>query len=169
VQLGLVALWSPPCGPAAQERGSAYDAAVEVEPPIRIGLRVPDVVAAAALYERFGFAPFATLPDRDGRPVLVVLRRGPLQLLVDALEGLPFADGPRERQTKTGPRGLGVVIGVAVDDVDAAAATCRAAGCVVTAGPLDAPWGERYAEAEDPFGYAWKFFRVRPPSGGSRG
>jgi hypothetical protein len=35
-----------------------------------------------------------------------------LQLLVDALEGIPFQDSPRERRTKTGPRGLGVVVGL---------------------------------------------------------
>jgi uncharacterized glyoxalase superfamily protein PhnB len=59
-------------------------------------------------------------------------------------------------------RGLGVVIGIEVDDVDEAAQRCRAAGCVITAGPLNAPWAERYVEFEDPYGYGWKFFKVRP-------
>jgi hypothetical protein len=71
---------------------------VNDEPPVRIGLRVADVVAAAALYERFGFVPVGTVPDRDGQVVMAVLRRGPLQLLVDALVGMPFPDsvrGPR--------------------------------------------------------------------------
>ena len=130
------------------------------EPPIRIGLRVDDVVAATDLYQRFGFTQFATVPNDNGDPVITILRRGPLQLLVDALHGLPFPDTPRERRTKAGPRGLGIVIGLEVDDVDAAVANCRP-DCRITAGPLDAPWGERYAEVEDPFGYAWKFFRVR--------
>ncbi|MEE3920534.1 hypothetical protein V2I01_26840 [Micromonospora sp. BRA006-A] len=31
---------------------------------------------------------------------MAVLRRGPLQLLVDALVGIPFPDSARERQTK---------------------------------------------------------------------
>ena len=44
-----------------------------------------------------------------------------MQLLVDALVGMPFADSGRERRTQAGPRGLGVVIGIRVDDVEAAA------------------------------------------------
>ncbi|HEY4458016.1 MAG TPA: hypothetical protein VGN81_27120 [Pseudonocardiaceae bacterium] len=107
------------------------------EPPIRIGLRVDNVVAATELYESFGFTPFATIPDEAGNPAIVILRRGPLQLLVDALHGLPFPDSPREHQTKTGPRGLGMIIGLEVDDVDEAATHC--ANCHITAGPVDAP------------------------------
>jgi len=128
---------------------------------VRLGLRVEDVRAAAALYESFGFAPVGTVPGRDGQVVMAILRRGPLQLLVDALVGMPFADTERERRTKDGPRGLGVVVGIEVDDVDEAARRCRAAGCRLDTGPLDAPWGERYVEIEDPYGYAWKFFQVR--------
>ena len=106
--------------------------AVSGEPLVRVGLRVEDVGAASALYESFGFAPVGTVPGRDGQVVMAVLRRGPLQLLVDALVGMPFPDSVRERQTKMGPRGLGVVIGIEVDDVDEAARRCQAAGCVVT-------------------------------------
>ena len=81
---------------------------------------------------------------------------------------MSFPDSQWERQTQAGPRGLGLVIGIEVDDVDAAVRRCQAAGCVIGAGPLDAPWGERYAEIEDPFGYAWKLFHVlsQPSSDG---
>ncbi|MFI1992972.1 VOC family protein [Actinoplanes sp. NPDC020271] len=129
------------------------------EPPVRVGLRVNDVTAAATLYETLGFVPVGTVPGADGGVVMAILRRGPLQLLVDALVGMPFPDSPRERQTKAGPRGLGVVIGLEVDDVDETARQCRVAGCVITSAPADAPWGERYAELEDPYGYAWKLFQ----------
>ena len=132
------------------------------EAPFRLGLRVADVVEAAAFYAGLGFDRVAELPGADGRPVMAILRRGDLQLLVDALVGMPFPDSVRERQTKAGPRGLGVVIGIEVDDVDGAARRCRDAGCVIGAGPLDGVWGERYVEIEDPFGYAWKFFQVLP-------
>jgi len=134
--------------------------AMSDEPSVRVALRVSDVVGAAALYQSFGFTPVGTVPGAEGGVVMAILRRGPLQLLVDALVGIPFADSARERRTRTGPRGLGVVIGLEVDDVDGVAQTCRAAGCVIDAGPQDAPWGERYVEIEDPYGYAWKFFRV---------
>ena len=43
---------------------------------------------------------------------MAILRRGPLQLLVDALEEIPFPDTVRERLAKSGLRGLGVVIGI---------------------------------------------------------
>jgi PhnB protein len=134
------------------------------EPSVRVALRVSDVAGAAALYQSFGFVPVGTVPGAQGGVVMAILRRGPLQLLVDALVGIPFPDSPRERRTRTGPRGLGVVIGLEVDDVDEAARNCRAAGCVIHADPRNAPWGERYVECEDPYGYAWKFFRVTDSS-----
>jgi uncharacterized glyoxalase superfamily protein PhnB len=130
--------------------------------PFRVGLRVRDVTEAAAFYEGLGFEQAGSVSDPDGRPVMVILRRGDFQLLVDALTGMPFPDSDRERMTRAGPRGLGVVIGVAVDDVDATAEYCRTAGCTVTTDPVDAPWGERYLECLDPYGYAWKFFRLLP-------
>ncbi|MEV4810916.1 VOC family protein [Micromonospora avicenniae] len=130
------------------------------EAPVRVALRVSDVSAATTLYRSFGFVPVGTVPGPDGDVVMAILRRGPLQLLVDALVGIPFPDSVRERQTKLGPRGLGVVIGLEVDDVEEAARRCQAAGCVIGTGPVDAPWGERYVEFEDPYGYAWKFFRL---------
>jgi uncharacterized glyoxalase superfamily protein PhnB len=36
----------------------------------------------------------------------------------------------------------------------------------MTAGPLDAPWGERYAECVDPYGYAWKLYQPLPDQPG---
>jgi uncharacterized glyoxalase superfamily protein PhnB len=136
------------------------------EAPVRVGLRVEDVTEAATFYAGLGFQPVASIPDAEDRPVMAILRRGDLQLLVDALVGLPFPDGERERRTRTGPRGLGVVVGIEVDEVDAAADYCRSAGCTITTEPVDAPWGERYTEVIDPYGYAWKFFQALadPPS-----
>jgi len=135
---------------------------VSDEPPVRVALRVHDVAAAAALYEELGFVRIGAVPDPNGLMVMAILRRGPLQLLVDALEGIPFPDTARERLTQSGPRGLGVVIGIEVADVDETARRCTAAGCTIAAGPESAPWGERYVEVEDPDGYLWKFFRVLP-------
>ncbi len=132
------------------------------EASYRVGLRVPDVTEAARFYQGLGFEPIGAIPGPDGSTVMAILRRGELQLLVDALVGMPFPDSDRERMTKTGPRGLGVVIGIEVDDVNATAVYCRLAGCTVTTDPVDAPWGERYLECLDPYGYAWKFFELLP-------
>lgn len=142
----------------------SYRRCMSGEPSVRVGLRVGDVTAATTLYRSFGFVPVGTVPGADGGVVMAILRRGPVQLLVDALVGIPFPDSVRERRTKAGPRGLGVVIGLEVEDIDEAALRCRAAGCVISAGPMDAPWGERYVEFEDPYGYAWKFFRLTDSS-----
>jgi uncharacterized glyoxalase superfamily protein PhnB len=139
-----------------------YGRYVSDEAPVRLALRVDDVAAATALYEGLGFVQIGAVPDPNGRVLMAILRRGPLQLLVDSLEGIPFPDTVRERLTKSGPRGLGVVIGIEVADVDETARRCVAAGCMVAAGPESAPWGERYVEIEDPYGYSWKFFRVLP-------
>lgn len=129
------------------------------EPPYKLGLRVDDVTSAADFYAGLGFDRVAVMTDHSGQTTMVILRRGDLQLVVDALVGLPFADTERERRIQAGPRGLGVVIGIEVDDVDAAARYCATAGCELTAEPHDAPWRERYAECVDPYGYAWKLFR----------
>jgi uridine kinase len=47
------------------------------EPPIRVGLRVDNVVAATVLCERFGFTRFATVPGEHGNQVIAILRRDP--------------------------------------------------------------------------------------------
>src|SRR5947208_2500259 len=114
------------------------------EAPYRVGLRVGNVAEAASFYAGLGFDRVGDLTGPDGQPVMAILRRGGLQLLVDALVGMPFVDSDRESRTQAGPRGLGVVVGIEVDDVDAIARYCARAGCEVTAGPVDAPWGERY-------------------------
>lgn len=136
------------------------------EPLYKLGLRVIDVAVAADFYAGLGFEWSADVRSPDGMPVMVILRRDDLQLLVDALVGMPFPASDRERQTVAGPRGLGVVIGIQVDDVDDAAGYCERAGCELTAAPQNSPWGERYAEFIDPYGYAWKLFRPLPDQAG---
>jgi uncharacterized glyoxalase superfamily protein PhnB len=88
---------------------------------------------------------------------MTILEREGVNLIVDALVGMPFADTERERKTRVGPRGLGVAIGLGVDDLDSTLAYCRAAGCTITSEPMDEAWGERVFECVDPFGYQWEF------------
>ena len=135
------------------------------EASIRIGLRIADVSAATKLYESFGFALIGTVPGAHDDVAMAILRRGDLQVLVDSLDGIPFPDTERERQTKVGPRGLGVIVGLEVDSVDEAAVVASEGGCLITHGPEDAPWGELYVELVDPFGYAWKFFEFIESTG----
>lgn len=119
----------------------------------RIGLRVADVAAEAEFYRGFGFADVGTVPAADGSPLMAILERDGALIIVDSLEGMPFLDDERERRTQAGPRGLGVAIGIGVDDLDAAYEHCRSNGCEIRSEPSDEPWGDRVFECLDPFGY----------------
>jgi uncharacterized glyoxalase superfamily protein PhnB len=128
----------------------------------KLSLRVPDVDAASRFYGGLGFESEGVVPDPDGRPVLASLRRGPVYLILDALVGLPFPDSERERSIRRGPRGLGVVVGIGVDDLEAAYAYCTGGGCEITCEPMDEAWGERVFTCLDPFGYELEFFTPLP-------
>lgn len=123
----------------------------------RVGIRVPDVAEAMRFYRSLGFDEVGVVPGPDGRPVMAILSWGEVHLLLDALEGMPFAETERERRVREGPRGLGVAIGLTVDDLDASLDLCRRGGCEVTAEPADQPWGDRVFECLDPWGYLWEF------------
>jgi uncharacterized glyoxalase superfamily protein PhnB len=125
----------------------------------RVGLRVADVPAAGRFYGGLGFDEVGSVPNPDGEPVFAILERGEVKLMVDALVGMPFPDSERERAIQAGPRGLGVVIGLAVDDLEATYAYCAASGCEITCEPMDEAWGDRVFACLDPFGYEWEFSR----------
>jgi uncharacterized glyoxalase superfamily protein PhnB len=118
---------------------------------------VDDVEAAASFYAGLGFERVGSVPGPDGRPVMTMLEREGVHLIVDALVGMTFRDTERERETKSGPRGLGVAIGLGVDDLEAAFDYCKEAGCTITCEPTDEAWGDRVFECIDPFGYQWEF------------
>jgi uncharacterized glyoxalase superfamily protein PhnB len=123
---------------------------------LRLGLRVQDVEAAADFYGGLGFDPIGTVPGPEGHPLLAILHNEDAMLICDALVGLPFPDSDRERRTQEGPRGLGVVIGLTVDDLEVAYDYCVDRGCEITSEPRDEPWGERVFSCVDPFGYEWE-------------
>lgn len=77
-------------------------------------------------------------------------------LIVDALEAMPFAATQREDQTRSGPRGLGVAIGLGVDDLEATYTYCIESRCEITSQPRVEPYGDRVFECIDPFGYLWE-------------
>jgi uncharacterized glyoxalase superfamily protein PhnB len=125
--------------------------------PFRVGLRVDDLPAATRFYGGLGFDEVGSVPDAEGKPVFVILEGGGVRLMVDALEGMPFPDTDRERRTRQGPRGLGVTIGLEVEDLEATYEYCAAAGCEVTSEQMDEAWGDRVFACLDPFGYEWEF------------
>jgi uncharacterized glyoxalase superfamily protein PhnB len=87
---------------------------------------------------------------------MAILARGSVNLIADALVGLPFPDSERERRIQRGPRGLGVVVGLPVADLDATYA-CMSAGCEISCEPMDEAWCERVFSCVDPFGFEWEF------------
>jgi uncharacterized glyoxalase superfamily protein PhnB len=140
--------------------GSVAPTEVEVNTTrFRVGLRVDDVRAATLFYCGLGFGPLGSVPDPAGRRVMTILERDGVLLIVDALEGMPFPASERERLTKEGPRGLGVALGLGVNDLDAVFDFCSEAGCTITCEPMGEAWGERLFECIDPFGYQWEFSR----------
>jgi uncharacterized glyoxalase superfamily protein PhnB len=122
----------------------------------RVGLRVADVPEAARFYRGLGFDDVAAVPGPDESPVMIMLQREGAMLIVDALEGMPFASTEREERVKAGPRGLGVAIGLGVDDLDAAYAWCTESSCDITSEPRVEPYGDRVFECIDPYGYLWE-------------
>jgi uncharacterized glyoxalase superfamily protein PhnB len=122
----------------------------------RVGLRVVDVVEAARFYRGLGFEDVAAVPGPDGEPVMIMLQREGVMLIVDALEGMPFLATEREQLVRAGPRGLGVAIGLGVDDLDAAYAWCIESSCDITSAPQVEPYGDRVFECIDPYGYLWE-------------
>jgi uncharacterized glyoxalase superfamily protein PhnB len=121
----------------------------------RLGLRVDDVVEAARFYRGLGFEDVASVPG-PRNPVMIMLQREGAMLIVDALEGMPFAPTEREEHVKAGPRGLGVSIGLGVDDLDAAYTWCIESSCDITCEPRVEPYGDRVFECIDPYGYLWE-------------
>lgn len=124
---------------------------------LRIGLRVPHVDAARKFYRGMGFEEIAVIPSPHGVPVLAILHWRGAHLIVEALAGIPFAESDHEEKVQSGPRGLGVTIGMAVEDLDAVYAYCKSSGCVITSEPSDHPYGDRVFECHDPYGYVWEF------------
>jgi uncharacterized glyoxalase superfamily protein PhnB len=124
---------------------------------LRLGLRVEDVPAAIAFYSGLGFEEEGVVRGPDGEPVMAILARGSVNLIADALVGMPFPDSERERAIQSGPRGLGVVIGLPVEDLDATYAYCVSEGCEITSEPRDEAWGERVFTCLDRFGFEWEF------------
>ena len=68
---------------------------------------------------------------------MAIRKWGDILLIADALVGMPFPDSQREREIQHGPRGLGVVIGLMVDDLDATYAYCIVEGCEITCEPMN--------------------------------
>jgi uncharacterized glyoxalase superfamily protein PhnB len=106
-------------------------------------LAVANVEATIIFLERaFGFTRGVVLPDPDGRLRYAEMRHGDSAVML-----VPRGDG-------SSPTGGAAVLYTYVDDVDAALARAREAGCGAGVAD-DKPWGDRVAEVTDADGYRW--------------
>ena len=91
---------------------------------------------------------------------MIMLQCDGAMLIVDALVGMPFASTERETTVQQGPRGLGVAIGIAVDDLLATYRWVESNGFQITTEPYRAPFGDDIFECIDPDGYLWEISRT---------
>lgn len=109
-------------------------------------LHAKDVESVASFYAHLGFSEHARVPQPDGTPGFIGLRRGAAELAVTTEQS------PRELagvEPGTAPRGE---LFVYVSDVDEVLQDLPAAGATVLREPADMPWGERLAFIADPEG-----------------
>jgi len=133
------------------------DHAATFPSPIAVSLRVADVRRAAEFYQQIGFKFVMAVPDEGDGWLLCLLRYGSGSILLGALDHPQFPRTGRQARLRSGPRGLGVRIDLTVPDLAATYTACAAAGCRVTAEPVQEFWGDRSFSCLDPFGYEWQF------------
>jgi uncharacterized glyoxalase superfamily protein PhnB len=122
-----------------------------------VGLRVPNVRRAAEFYQQIGFTFVMAVPDDDDECLLCLLRYGSASILLGALDHPRFPRVRRERRGQQGALGPGGRIDLTVPDLAWTYTACVAAGCRITAQPVQELWGDRHFSCLDPFGYEWQF------------
>jgi uncharacterized glyoxalase superfamily protein PhnB len=113
-------------------------------------LTVDGVARAVEFYKKALGAELASMqpPDPKGRTMHAhIYINGGSVMFSD-----PFPEHGHPFQT---PAGFNVL--VPVQDVDSWYTRAVEAGCAATMPPQDMFWGDRYAQAKDPFGVLWAF------------
>lgn len=131
--------------------------------PVQPMLRVADVRKAIDTYTQAGATKIMEFPGPDADMLVhgmvafgeSVVHLGPVDF--EGMDESPDYDPDYEAAIRKGPRGVGVVLYVSVDDVDAQYARCKKAGFDVLGAPKDQFYGDRTFNAIDPDGYVWSF------------
>ncbi|HEY2637274.1 MAG TPA: VOC family protein [Solirubrobacteraceae bacterium] len=113
-----------------------------------------DVAGVAAFYAYLGFVEQVRLPQPDGSPGFIALKRDEAELAVTTEESPRLLAGV---EPGPGPRGE---LFVYVESPDAVVAGVEAAGGRVVRVPADMPWGERVGWVADPEGNLVSLARV---------
>lgn len=117
---------------------------------------VSDAAAAIEFYKKAsGAEEILRVPAEDGKRLLhAQLRIGTSMLYL--CDDFPEFCGGKAR-TPGALGGTPVTIHQHVSDCDAAIDRAAAAGATVTMPAMDAFWGDRYGQVQDPFGQQWSF------------
>jgi lactoylglutathione lyase len=117
-----------------------------------ITLFVEDLAETKQWYSAFlGKAPMFEDPNS------VVFGFGPTVVNLLHVSAVPDLIEPAAAALRTD--GSGVVLTLAVDDVDAMATELVRGGAALLNGPMDRPWGIRTASFRDPDGHVWEIAR----------
>jgi PhnB protein len=120
-------------------------------------LSVDDVERAVAFYKQLGFRSHLEIKGPNDRLVRAILQLGSGFLIhVMPAHALP-EEGEHGVMIELGPRGLGVILYVDVNDLDTFYNAAKNTGVHLMYAPRDEPWGDRTFRFVDPFGYDWCF------------
>jgi PhnB protein len=113
---------------------------------------VRDVAVSMDFYiSKLGFKDTGTLPGPDGKTIFGMVQLG---------ESSVMLDGTSYNEHEVEPRGLGVVLHVALSpeqDIDALYADLKGKGVTITEEIEDKYWGERMFTVKDPDGFHLSF------------
>jgi catechol 2,3-dioxygenase-like lactoylglutathione lyase family enzyme len=130
-----------------------YTGAMKAKSVSGLGLYVQDIAATAAFYEALGFR----VGERSENYLKIYLNWFWMQFnTIDSEEKPEF-----QKEALTTPRGAGLFINIAVDDVDGFYQEAVAAGMKPSSEPRDWPWGAREFAMRDPDGYKLVFFKKK--------
>ncbi len=120
-------------------------------------LSVDDVKQAVEFYKQLGLHSIMEIKGPNGELVRAILQLCTGSLIhVMPAHALP-EEGERGLMIERGPRGLGVILYVNVNELDTFYNAARKAGIDLMYVPRDEPWGDRTFRFVDPFGYDWCF------------
>jgi len=122
-------------------------------------LTVRDVSASIEWYESaFGFKRRFVMTGADGKPIHAEMQHKKAVIMLGPWDG---------KSPAPGKEGVPVTLYCYCEDVDALAASARAAGARVVEEPADQFWGDRIAFIVDPDGHQWTFathkFEMKEP------
>ncbi|HEV3433003.1 MAG TPA: VOC family protein [Nitrososphaera sp.] len=120
-------------------------------------LSVDDVKQAVEFYKQIGLHSIMEIKGPNGELVRAILQLGTGSLIHVMPAHALHEEGERGLMIERGPRGLGVILYVNVNDLDTFYNAARKAGIDLMYTPRDESWGDRTFRFVDPFGYDWCF------------